>query len=428
MNKTLSGKPGAIQLALAASLLLTSGLSAAYAETTVNWLHIVQAPGELAIMEEAAAEYEGMHPDVTIELHFLENEAFKSKLTTLLQSDAAPDIFYSWGGGVLSDQAKAGVLRNIEDVLTPETLSMIGDAGISAYTREGHTHGLAQHVSEVVIWYNKPMFEEAGLDPSTMGDWEGFLAGVSKLKDAGITPLALGGKDKWPAMFWWAKLVTRLAGQDGFDAAARGEGDGFAGAQFVRAGEIFAELSALEPWQNGFMAASYGDAAGVFGDHKTAMHFMGNWDYARSKNNSVSGDGVVDADLGILPFPTIEGGAGDAKDTFGGMNGWLFSKNASDEAVNFMQWYLGRDAMSKFAEGGYFIPITSGAADAGSNPFFKELAGHIGEAKWHALFFDQALGSDVGGVVNDIAAEIADGTLSPQEAAEIVAEAVEDNM
>lgn len=416
------------KLAFAAALMMSSGLSSAFAETTVNWLHIVQAPGELAIMEEAVAEYEGTHPDVKIDMHFLENEAFKSKLTTLLQSDAAPDIFYSWGGGVLSDQAKGGVLRNIEDVLTQDTRDMIGAAGISAYTRDGHTHGLAQHVSEVVIWYNKEMFAKADVDPATMGDWEGFLAGVSKLKAAGIAPLALGGKDKWPAMFWWAKIVTRLAGQDGFDAASRGEGEGFNGPAFVKAGEIFAELAALEPWQDGFMAASYGDAAGVFGDHGTAMHFMGNWDYARSKNNSVSGKGVEDANLGILPFPTIEGGAGNATDTFGGMNGWLFSKNASDEAVNFMQWYLSRDAMAKFAEGGYFIPITSGAADAGANPFFKELAGHIGQAQWHALFFDQALGSDVGGVVNDIAAEIADGTLSPQEAAEIVAEAVDDSL
>ena len=60
------------------------------------------------------------HPGITVELPFLENEAFKAKLTTLLQSPDAPDIFHSWGGGVFAEQAKAGVLRPIDDVLTQE--------------------------------------------------------------------------------------------------------------------------------------------------------------------------------------------------------------------------------------------------------------------------------------------------------------------
>ena len=66
-----------------------------------------------------------------------------------------------------------------------------------------------------------------------MKTWDGFLAGVKKLKAAGITPIALGAKDKWPAHFWWSKLVVRLAGKDEFNAAAAGKGDGFAGPDFV---------------------------------------------------------------------------------------------------------------------------------------------------------------------------------------------------
>ena len=69
-------------------------------------------------MKKAVADYEAAHPGVKIELPFLENEAFKAKLTTLLQSADAPDVFHSWGGGVFYEQAKAGVLRPIDSVIS----------------------------------------------------------------------------------------------------------------------------------------------------------------------------------------------------------------------------------------------------------------------------------------------------------------------
>src|SRR5690606_13225003 len=176
------------------------------------------------------------------------------------------------------EQAKAGFLRPIQDVLSDEAKEAVGSAGIAAFTApDGNLYGVARDVSEVVLWYNKALFEQAGVDPASMETWEGFLAGIEAFKAAGITPLALGGKDKWPAHFWWSKLVVRLAGMEGFQAAAAGEGDGFAGEDFVKAGEYFLELAATEPFQQGFMAAGYSDASGYFGDGKAAMHLMGDW-------------------------------------------------------------------------------------------------------------------------------------------------------
>lgn len=413
------------KLALAAMLSVAAIFPAA-AQEVVDWLHIASIPEEVALMEAAVAEYEAAHPDVKINMQFLENEAFKAKLTTLLQSDAAPDIFYSWGGGVLTEQAAAGVLRPVEDLVDPAVAEALGSGGMSAFTRDGHVYGLPQQVSEVVLWYNKALFEQAGVDPASLETWDGFLAAVETFKAAGITPLAVGAKDKWPAHFWWSKLVVRLAGQAAFDAARKGENGGFAAEPFVKAGEIFLELAALEPFQEGFLAAGYGDASGYFGDGKAAMHLMGDWDYGAMKDNSASKLGIPDDQLGILPFPTIEGGAGDPSDTLGGINGWLFHKNASDAAVDFMEWYTSAEVGSRFGNAGFFIPIAAGAADGMTNPFKVQIAQSINNAHWHAIFFDQELGPQVGGVVNDISAELAGNALSAQEAAELVEEAAAD--
>jgi ABC-type sugar transport system, periplasmic component len=416
------------RIALAAMLGLAL-MAPVQAQTVVKHLHITSIPAEVELMNSIAADFMAQNPDIKVELPFLENEAFKAKLTTLLQSADAPDVFHSWGGGVFYEQAAAGVLRPIEDVLSDEAKANVGTAGVSAFTApDGHLYGVARDVSEVVLWYNKTLFEQAGVDPASMETWEGFLAGVQAFKDAGITPIAIGAKDKWPAHFWWSKLVVRLAGQEGFEAAARGEGDGFAGEDFVKAGEYFLQLSELEPWQEGFLAASYGDASGLFGDGKAAMHLMGDWDYGAMKDNSANKQGIPDDQLGILPFPTIEGGKGDPTDTLGGLGGVLFSKNASDAAVKWIEFFNNKENQAKYAADAYYIPIAKGAADGMTNPFKVQIAQNIGNAHWHALFFDQALGPNVGGVVNDISAELAGSSISAEEAAEMIKEAVDDSL
>nr|WP_295886263.1 extracellular solute-binding protein [uncultured Devosia sp.] len=416
------------RFALAAMLGLALAMPA-QAQTVVKHLHITSIPAEVELMNSIAADFMAANPDIKVELPFLENEAFKAKLTTLLQSADAPDVFHSWGGGVFYEQAAAGVLRPIEDVLSEEAKANVGTAGVSAFTApDGHLYGVARDVSEVVLWYNKTLFEQAGVDPASMSTWEGFLAGVQAFKDAGITPIAIGAKDKWPAHFWWSKLVIRLAGQEGFEAAARGEGDGFAGEDFVKAGEYFLQLAALDPWQEGFLAADYGSASGQFGDGLAAMHLMGDWDYGAMKDNSANKLGIPDAELGILPFPTIEGGKGDPTDTLGGLGGVLFSKNASDAAIKWIEFFNNAENQAKYAKEAYYIPIAKGAADGMTNPFKAQIAQNIGNAHWHANFFDQALGPNVGGVVNDVSAELAGNAISAEEAAELIKEAVDDSL
>ena len=58
------------------------------------------------------------HPDAQVQLQFLENEAYKAKLPTLLQSSDPPDIFYSWAGGVLHAQVDSGVLRDLSSEMS----------------------------------------------------------------------------------------------------------------------------------------------------------------------------------------------------------------------------------------------------------------------------------------------------------------------
>ena len=66
------------------------GTVPALADATIKWLHVEAVPETIAVWEEVADAYEAANPGVTIEMQFIENEAFKAKLPTLLQSSEAP--------------------------------------------------------------------------------------------------------------------------------------------------------------------------------------------------------------------------------------------------------------------------------------------------------------------------------------------------
>ena len=93
---------------LGAALALALGAGAAAAEdVTVRMLHVNQTNQPL--WQQIAENYNKTHPGVKVTVEYLENEAYKAKLPTLLQSEDKPDIIYSWGGGVMRAQDEAGL-------------------------------------------------------------------------------------------------------------------------------------------------------------------------------------------------------------------------------------------------------------------------------------------------------------------------------
>src|SRR6266496_38891 len=179
---------------VAAALMLTVGI--ATAETTVKWLHIEVNPAQVKIWEEVARAFEAKNPGVKIEMQFLENEAYKAKLPTILQSRDRPHIIYSWAGGVLKAQIEAGALDDISDQVKGYS-DQITPAALAAFSPDGKVRGLPIALSQVGFLYNKELFAKAGIDGSKIKTWDDLLAAVKALKAAGLTPIVVGGADKW---------------------------------------------------------------------------------------------------------------------------------------------------------------------------------------------------------------------------------------
>jgi raffinose/stachyose/melibiose transport system substrate-binding protein len=389
---------------------------------TVTWWHISTADNHKALWQKFADEYTAAHPNVTVEITVLENEAFKTKLTTVMQSGDPPDLFQSWGGGVMNEYINAGLLKDITADLDADGgawRASFSPGALGVYSFQGKNYGVPWDMGMVGFWYNKELFAQAGIDapPAT---WSELLEDVQKLKEAGITPIALGGGDKWPAMFWWAYLATRIGGQAGFDAAYSREG-AFTDAPFVQAGERLQELVALEPFQEGFLGATYGDQSTAMGNGKAAMELMGQWAPSVQADNSEDKLGIGE-NLGWFPFPTVEGGSGDPADAFGGGNGIAVGKNAEPAAVDFLKYLTRKESQAALAEMGIALPVVEGGEAGLSDPNLQTVQKGAAAAQYFQLYYDQAVPPATGSVINDSVQGLLAGTLSPEEVAQAVEE------
>jgi len=389
-------------------------------KVTINWWHISTAENHKALFQKFADDYMAAHPNVDIQITVLENEAFKTKLTTVMQSGEPPDIFQSWGGGVMNDYANAGLLQDITPALDADGgawRNTFATGALGVYSYKGKNYGVPWDMGMIGFWYNKDLFAKAGItNPPTT--WTEFLADVKALKAAGITPIALGEGDKWPGMHMWAYLVTRLGGKANFEGAYNRTGS-FTDAPFIDAGKKLQDLIALEPFQDGFLGATYGDEATAVGNGKAAMELMGQWAPAVEKDNSADKKGIGDK-LGFFPFPMVEGGKGDPADAVGGGNGFAIGKNASPEAIDFVKFMTSAENQAALAKIGVAIPVVKGGEVGLSDPLMIELQKTFAAAQYFQLYYDQALPAAMGSVVNDSTQGIFAGTLTPEQAAQAI--------
>jgi raffinose/stachyose/melibiose transport system substrate-binding protein len=373
------------------------------APVTIEWWHITTGEPGKSIFQGIADAYVAAHPNVKINITVLENEAFKTKLATTQQSGTSPDLFQSWGGGIMQAQADAGMLKDItadiaswKDTVNPGALSIYAlkdKAGVS------HQYGVPWDMGMIGVWYNKALFTKAGISapPAT---WTEFLADVSKLKAANIVPLAIAGKDKWPSMHLWTYLVLRIGGADVLSKMIT-SGDWNTDACKAAGAEVL-KLNALNPYQPGYKSATYDNEAAAVGNAQAAMEVMGQWAPGVQVNDSTSKKGIG-ADLGWFPFPTFDGGKGAATDGVGGGNGVAVGKNASPEAIDFLKFFSSVYNATKLNAS---TPATAlspiiGTESAVTDANLQLVLAGRGKATFMQLYLDQATSPAMGSAIND---------------------------
>jgi raffinose/stachyose/melibiose transport system substrate-binding protein len=394
--------------------------SEAAAPVTIEWWHISKDDPGKTLFKGIADAYMAAHPNVTINITVLENEAFKTKLTTQMQSGTPPDLFQSWGGGTMAAQADAGMLKDITaDVASWK--DTINAGAMSIYSYNGKQYGVPWDMGMIGFWYNKKLFSDAGITapPAT---WDELLTDMGKLKDLGVAPLAIAGKDKWPSMHLWTYLVLRIGGSDVLQQMIQ-SGDWNTDA-CKAAGEQVLKLNDLKPYQDGYKSATYDNEAAAVGNGKAAMELMGQWAPGVQVADSTSKAGLGD-DLGWFAFPAVTGGAGAGTDGVGGGNGIAVGKNAPPEAVDFLKFFSSvqnADSLNSSTPPTALSPVI-GTEDTVTDPNLQQVVAGRNNAGFIQLYLDQATSPEMGAAINDATIALFLGASTPEKVCQAISDA-----
>ena len=397
-------------------------------EVTVTWWHNGTGEPLLSFWQEVAAEFEAANPGVTVDVQAFQNEELQRTLIpNALRSGDAPDLFQQWGAGELAAQVEAGYVRDITD----DVADIIGEVGAAApWQLEGRTYGLPFTFGIEGFWYNTELFEQAGISeaPTTLED---LYAAIDALKAAGITPIAVGAGDNWPAAHYWYNFALKSCPPDVLEnAQANLE---FEDACFVQAGELLQEFIASEPFNEGYLATSAqqgaGSSAGLVATGQAAMELMGHWNPAVMGGILVDETGDENAQppefLGWFNFPGIEGTDGDPTAALGGGDGFSVSVDAPDITVELLKYILSVDVQTRYAETATSIPTRAGAEAGLQDANLLQVYAGLQNAEYVQLWLDTAYGPVVGGAMNEAVVNVFGGAGTPESIPEAMAAAAE---
>ncbi len=363
--------------------------------TLTFWNNATPGPG-LVYWQNTVKQFEAAHPGVTIKMQNIQNESYDGKIQTALASNTAPDIFFQRGGGKMQAMVNAGQLQAL--TLSADDKTNIG-AGAPVDSINGTVYGIPLDANPEGIYYSKDLFTKAGITttPTTIPELE---ADVAKLKTAGITPIAVGAKDAWPAAHWYYNFALRECSQDTMNTA--GSSLKFTDPCWTKAGDDLSAFLKVNPFQPGFLTTAAqvgaGSSAGLLANHKAAMELMGAWEPGTVAGLTPNQKPLPD--LNWFPFPSVPGGAGDPSAMMGGFNGFSLSKSAPPVAFQFLEYLLTTPQQEAYAKAFVTIPINPAAQGVVTDPSAVEVKNALNSAKYTMQFLDTQYGQNVGNALN----------------------------
>jgi ABC-type glycerol-3-phosphate transport system substrate-binding protein len=172
-------------------------------------------PEYTKVAKELDAEFEKLHPEVTID-HVAEPfEGYEALLQAAFTSHEGPDVIQMLPGNFQTLHWAKG-LEPLNDLISSETQKeMTGWKLVTPeYAEEGERFGVPIGIGGLVFYYNKKLFAKAGLpttfEPKTWGE---VMKAGEKLKAAGIQPFTGGdggeaSETTWLFSLGWSTVNT----------------------------------------------------------------------------------------------------------------------------------------------------------------------------------------------------------------------------
>ncbi len=309
------------------------------------------SPTEGKLVEKLLEDFEEDHPNIKVKYEPIQG-SYMDKLQTQLASGTAPDVFYLdsvW----LPAMASKGVLKPLDDYMAEDNVQKdeFISGLINGFEYDGTQYGIPKDYSTLGLFYNKRMFEEAGIEepPQT---WEELYQVAKKLtRDTDGD----GEIDEWGMTLNTdlARFIAFLHQNDGQVLNEQGNKtviDNQAGVEALKFyNKLYQEGYAVRPGEVG--AQWLGDA---LGKDKVGMVVTGNWTIP------FMNDQYPEVDFGVAQLPKKE-----VKSTMAFTVAYCIDKNSEhpEAAWELVKYLTSEEGQRRWASLGLAMPSRKELAD-----------------------------------------------------------------
>ena len=153
-----------------------------------------------AVYAKRAQAFMDLHPNIKIEIQYYPAD-YIQKMTAMVAGGTPPDVMV-FAEDIHAFSSK-GQLLALNDYLEKENVDLaarVGQTAVDIYSQNGMVYGLPDRAGAMVLFYNKDMFDAAGIEyPSPDWGWEEML-GAAKAMTGGE-----GDAETWGlgTEYWW---------------------------------------------------------------------------------------------------------------------------------------------------------------------------------------------------------------------------------
>lgn len=273
------------------------------------WTAGGEADGLKALMNTFSDKY----PDIKVENAAVAGGAgtnAKAVLATRMSGGNPPSTFQVHGGAELMTWVDSGKMQPLDDLYKKEGWNdTFPQDLIDMVSKDGKPYAVPVDIHRGnTLYFNKKIFDKYNLKAPTTFDE--FFQVADKLKAQGVTPLALGDKNIWPATMLFENILLAELGPDKYDKLWTGEVK-FDDPQVKKSAEIFKKM--LGYINKDHSSRAWQDASQLVVDGKAAMNVMGDWATGYYKSKGLK----AKEDWGWSVTPGTKGDFMVVVDTFG---------------------------------------------------------------------------------------------------------------
>lgn len=356
-------------VALSMSALMAG---AAQAETNLTYM-MWGDPPEIAVWEQLVAKFQESNPDINVKVEVADWDSYWNKLRVQTVGGDAPDVF-AMDGPIYPDWQSRGTLLNLQPYLdaSPGALDGIYPGPLSTYKLADGYYGLPRDFQTIVMFYNKAMFDDAGIaypDESwTIEDFRTAAKTLTRDTDGdGKTDQWGVSTEVWDMEPFWGPMVYNHGGDvissDYSSTLMTGD----------KAREAFAFIDKMVTEDHSIMSDEELDSYGYDGflAGVAAMTFSGHW--------VIPAYNELDFDWEVAPFPSGPAGRATLVNSAGIVIG--AHTEHPDESWEFVNFVTSEEGQSILTSLGFAIPILEAAANG---PAYQDQASKGN----HQLFID----------------------------------------